>query len=496
MSAPPDKPSFTPYRKWRIGLHVCFLALVVLSVLVMANYLAQDYFLRLQTSSRTKTDLSPLTIKLLNSLTNQVKITLCYDKQDPFYSLVSDLLNQYRQHGSKVSVSVVDYLRDPGLAQKVRTEYNLVNTNKNLIIFDCENRVKLVVGDELSQYVLEQVPNEKEREFRRKPTAFFGERLFTSALLAVTSPKPLVACFLRGHREHSIENTGEDGYSKFATILQQNYIQSEPLLLAGADSVPTNCNLLVIAGPREALSTNELDKIDQYLNQGGRLLVLFRNTSLDTNTGVEITGLDKVLAKWGVDVGREAIQDPIRSAKGWEGDVVVSDFDKKHPVVNPIIDSMLFLIQPRAIGQLKAPAQGPEAPRVDELAFTSPTAFGAADPLHRRRFSLMAAVEKGAVQNVINNRGSTRIVAVGDSCFLDNEWIDGTTADNRQFAGYAANWLLDRTQLLAGIGPRRVEQYKIVMTATQLETAEWILLGGMPGGALLLGGLVWLRRRK
>jgi len=67
---------------------------------------------------------------------------------------------------------------------------------------------------------------------------------------------------------------------------------------------------------------------------------------------------------------------------------------------------------------------------------------------------------------------------------------------NRDFVGYAVNWLLDRTQLLEELGPRPITEYRLVMTKSQLQTAQWILLAGMPGAVLLFGGLVWLRRRK
>ena len=36
----------------------------------------------------------------------------------------------------------------------------------------------------------------------------------------------------------------------------------------------------------------------------------------------------------------------------------------------------------------------------------------------------------------------------------------------------------------------------IAMTRTQLQSAEWILLGAMPGAGLLVGWLVWFRRRR
>ena len=56
-------------------------------------------------------------------------------------------------------------------------------------------------------------------------------------------------------------------------------------------------------------------------------------------------------------------------------------------------------------------------------------------------------------------------------------------AGNREFAGYAINWLLNRAELLEGIGRRPVKEYRIIMTNSQLQSAEWILLAGLPGGS-------------
>ena len=61
-----------------------------------------------------------------------------------------------------------------------------------------------------------------------------------------------------------------------------------------------DCNLLIIAGPRTAFSETELQKIDQYLAQGGRLFVLFNYFSIK-----HPTGLEPILARWGVNVGSD-----------------------------------------------------------------------------------------------------------------------------------------------------------------------------------------------
>ena len=125
--------------------------------------------------------------------------------------------------------------------------------------------------------------------------------------------------------------------------------------------------------------------------------------------------------------------------------------------------------------------------------FTGPKAIAGASG-SPRRYPLAVAVEKQAPPGVITERGATRLVVAGNSFFLANARID--SAGNRDFADSAINWLLDRPQLLEGIGPRPVREYKIMMSNAQLKQARWILLAGLPGGVLLLGGAVRLRRRK
>src|SRR5207245_3116687 len=138
-------------------------------------------------------------------------------------------------------------------------------------------------------------------------------------------------------------------------------------------------------------------------------------------------------------------RDPQNAALG--ADIIVRAF-VPHPVVEPLIGSGLYLIRPRAVSKLNPSTQAADAPRVQEIAFSGPKAFGA-DPSQPQRFPFIAAVEKGAIKGVITERGTTRMVIAGDSCFLANGPI--RSAANRDFAGFALNWLLDRTQLLEGL---------------------------------------------
>lgn len=489
---PKPQPSFSPGHRWRIGFDVVVRTALVLAVVVMVNYLSLYFGRRFFLSSQTRVQLAPQTLAILKALTNHVEVTLYYDKQDDFYPTIVALLNEYRSANPRLSIRAVDYVRDAGEAQKVKEQYNLNSpTDKNLIIFDAgDKHVKIVNGDALVQVKLEQVPNPKEREFRRKPVAFMGEQVFTSMLLAVTTAKPFKAYFLQGHGEPSLADSDNFGYLKFGSILAQNYIAVTDLELNGDSGVPMDCNLLIFAAPTVAhtvpFSEPELQQIEEYLKQGGRLLALFNYDSIRRPTGLE-----PILQRWGVNVVADVVKDP-NTMTGQ--DIKVRRFSQ-HPVVNPLTQLSMQMILPRPIEAVKWQNPPADAPQVEELAFSSEKSKLAGDSAEPpRSYPLIAAVEQKPVAGVANPRGNTRLLVAGDSIFLGNHYIDGGC--NRDFVSYAANWLLDRATLLKGIGPRPVTEYRLLMTRTQQREVRWLLLGALPGAVLLFGCLVWLTRRK
>jgi hypothetical protein len=481
------KPSFTAGRKWGMALHVFILVLVVFSVVAMANYLSRDFYLRSNWSTHTKWQLSPRTVQYIASITNRVHVTVYYRKDDQLFSTIIELLKEYKGLNHRIDIETVDYQRDPATAQKIKTRYKLgAASEKDLVIFDSAGVVFPVEGKWLADREIETVQGGKEPSYRYKITGFRGETLFTGAFMKVTSPVRRKAYLLQGHGEHRMDSSQEHfGYIKFASAVGRNCVEVQPLSLLGTNPVPADCDLLIIAGPSVALADSELEKIDKYLDQGGRLFSLFDADSLH-----KVTGLEKILAKWGVTVGTFVVRDPAHSVKG--ADIAVGSFSK-HVMVNPLVGSGLDLIQPRPIRGAKERARAADAPRVEEVAFTSDDAFADADPSRKHtRFPLIVTVEKGAIEGVTG--GTTRIVVVGDSYFLSDEMIDvGANAD---FVDGAINWLLDRPELLKGIGPRHVDTYLLEMTSSQMQVAQLVLLAAMPGSVLALGVLVWLSRRK
>ena len=83
-------------------------------------------------------------------------------------------------------------------------------------------------------------------------------------------------------------------------------------------------------------------------------------------------------------------------------------------------------------------------------------------------------------------------MVLGESMLLTNGVLDSDA--NRDFAGFCVSWLLDRPQSLA-IGPRPLKEWRLSLSRRQVNLMQWSLLAALPGGVLLLGLLVWSRRR-
>ena len=228
----------------------------------------------------------------------------------------------------------------------------------------------------------------------------------------------------------------------------------------------------------------ELAKIAAYLKQGGRMLALLTVRS----------GLESVLGDWGVMVGDNRVMDLDKNFLFGTGTFLTANLFA-HPIMNPLASDKkrILMVFPRAVDKVENSAKIPGAPEVTRLAETSPS--GIDDEKHAGAYTLMVAVEQGGIQGVNSPGGrGTRIVVAGDSDFLDDQVID--SEGNHVFANLALNWLLQRPQImLSSLGPRPIKEYKLYMTKAQTQAIRWLFLAGLPGGVLLLGGLVWLRRR-
>lgn len=483
-------PSFSTGRRWFIGFHVLLAVVAVAAILGMVNYLSLRHFIRHNVSEKGEGQLTATTLQVIKSLTNDVRVIIYFNPEEPLYPYVSAMLKEYAALSPHIKLESVNYATQPAKATEIITQFGLNQGTRDVVIFSANNRSESVSQGQLSDLDMSALIQGKSKEVKRK--AFKGELYFTSKLLAVSSAKPYVAYYLSGHGEHDPRQDSEMGYQKFAELLVNNYVHVKALDLQRTNDVPADCDFLIIAGPRYEPATVELERIDKYLSTGGRLMLLMNLRSAP--------GWERLMAKWGVAMGSDVVFDPPNMQE--RGTLMVDNMGS-HAVTQS--KERIYMLNPRSVGKVPGAVQADSA-QVTELFATGPAGVAhtdfrkgvllpAAHPNDRKgEIPLGVAVEKGGLRNVSLQRGSTRLIVVGDSTMLANLYM--VAPGNEEFARQSINWLLDRSFLLGSIGPRAFTEYQLSVSDSQRTVLRWILLGAMPGGVFVLGLLVWLRRQR
>jgi len=485
MSDPQQLASFSPTVRGAISRRVILAAVVATVCVVLANLLALRNPAQIVLTQSADHSLSPLTKNVLRSLTNEVRVVVLFDRQADLFEPVKNLLTEYERTSPKLKLELIDIARDPTRAEAVQQELKMsVNSPENRVIFAANNTAKAISQSELSILDFSEFINT--REARR--THFVGEQLFTSAIAAVTQGRQTKVGFVIGHGEHKASDTGGQwGYSKFANILQQKDLHLQEIPLTGTNSIPADCRMLIVAGPRTPYSRDELAKLREFVGTGGSLFTLFNFYSLQRPTGLE-----NFLADYDFEIGFNQVSDSKNEQSGQGGLLLVDDLGS-HPITKPILGSRLQLLLPRSVGFPEA--ENDESPPGSILAHSSDAGQavgqiqGNKGSVEREgRIPLIAAK-----LHANDGQPPARLVVAGDSLFLGNSAIEAGA--NRDFASLAVNWLLEREHLLA-IAPRTVTEYRIELSRAEMTSVTWLLLLVLPGGTLGLGLLWWRRQMK
>ena len=477
--------SFSPIVRGAIFRRVILAVTTMVVCVVLANLLALRNPAQVVLTQSANHSLSPLTKNVLGGLTNDVRVVVLFDRQADLFESVKNLLTEYERMSPRLKIELVDPARDLGRAEAVQQELRLpVSSPENRVIFATNNSTKAINESELS--ILDFSEFMDTREARR--THFVGEKLFTSAIVVVSEGRQTKVSFVTGHGEHKASDTGGQwGYSKFANILKQKGLILKDISLAGTNSVPTESQLLIIAGPRTPYSSGELSKLREFVETGGSLLTLFNFYSLQRSSGLE-----KFLADYDFEIGLNQVSDSKNEQSGQGGLLLVDDLGS-HPITKPILGSRLQMLLPRSVGLPEEESEEPSP--VDNIAYSSK----AGQAVTQRQGNKGTVEKKGKIPliaaklHINESQSPARIVVAGDSLFLGNSAIEAGA--NRDFASLAVNWLLERDHLLE-IAPRPVTEYRINLTSAEMTWITWLLLLVLPGGTLAIGLLWWRRQMK
>jgi hypothetical protein len=499
MNGGPERPSYEPGRVWSAGFNVFGGLVALLALVAMVNYLAATRLhWRHDLLASRRPQLSPLTVGTLAALTNDVTAVVLFSPGSDLFRHVDGLLREYALRSPRLKVQVVDYVRDVALATAIKSKYGLGKNTGDLVVFDAGGgRFRTVDDSEMSTYDanVKAMLQGRTNEIRR--VAFRGEALFTSALAGLAEGTQLRAYFLQGHGES--DPASEDdahGHSRLVRLLSEKNVESR-ILTNVLSGIPADASLVILPGPTQPLLPNEVSALASYLGRGGRMLVTFPMETVRRRGGLE-----ELMETWGVYLPAQFASDEQASLNGF--DLVASSYGS-HPVTIPLTraSASVHFQAPRVVVPIPGDRLPADAPKSVALVMTGPegrtlSEFNGRELSfvegrdRRGEVPMAVASEKGGVSGLSAARGTARLIVIGDATLFANGRIN--SAANRDFAALSVNWLLDRQQSLA-IGPRSISEYRLNLTGSQMRLVTVALLGGLPGTALVLGFVVWFRRR-
>lgn len=306
-----------------------------------------------------------------------------------------------------------------------------------------------------------------------------GERACMSVIERVSLPfRRSCVYWTKGHGEASFDDYGPFGLSNISRDLALDGYGNKTIDLTSGDAIADDCALVVVAGAKNEFSAAEMNRLRNYLegrggrSEGGRLLVL-----LDS---AESGGLSTLLSEWGI----RPMAASLPNARTLSGtDVVVRDFATNHVVSAPFVGQQMVLDDPVSFGESAAAESASAADRrqYSPLVGVDGTC-------------LAAAVEWGEGGSKLALR-PTRIVAVGDTGFVQNAPLRKYANANRDFFLNAVKYLSGRDVMTQS----GVEPDLLVSGMDRDERTRFAICSGVafPSAMfLLLSVLVMSRRRK
>jgi ABC-type uncharacterized transport system involved in gliding motility auxiliary subunit len=449
-------------RQTRYGATATLYTIIVIAVLVMVNWLANRYNKSYDTTSNKRFTLSQETKKVVGGLKSDATITYI-DKASNF-GQAKGMLDRYANLSPKIHLQYIDAQKQPTVARSYGIRF---------------------LG---TAYV--------EIGQRREEAKGLTEEGITGAFLKDLKGVRKV-CFVSGSKEHALDETQENGLSRYKTLLERDNYQVEPVSLIDKTEIPKDCTVLVIAGPKLDYTPNEVTAIKNYVESGGRAMFLI-DPPLDFGREhiAQNEGLLKLLQGWGVTPANDLVleQNAMAQLFGFGPEIPLVSKYESQPIVNDLKGAYTGFPVSRSLEVKNA-----DKTTVDKLFSTTDRAIATtrlntnevnpADPANKKGPFVLGAA---GTYNTGKPNNPGRFVVIGSSGFVDNAMIG--FQGNRDLAVNAVNWLSSDEDLIS-IRPKEPEDRRLNATQRQMSTFMYADLIAIPLLIIVWGVSILLKRR-
>jgi ABC-type uncharacterized transport system involved in gliding motility auxiliary subunit len=440
-------------RSGRLGTNTVILSIAVIAILAIVNFLGYRHHKRVDLTAEGLYTLSDQSKKVLGGLQKDVKV-IRFDKTDD--QRLSDLMSEFKYAGRRISYERIDPQQRPEIAR----QYNIQQMGETIVA---------------SGERIERPQNTNEQDL-------------INAIMKVTRDKLKTICFLEGHGEKDMAGSDAEGLGSIDRSLKSENYETKTVNLVSSNQVPSECSVLVAAGPKKTLFPQEVAMIGKYLDEGGKVFLM-----IDPETD---PGLGDVLKAWNITVGNDTVIDVSGVGRlfGTGPAVPLVGNYGSHPITKDMTRTATFFPFARSV-KTGDSARGEIV--FTDLLKTSEASWAETDLKgDQAKFDegqdTKGPINLGVAASKKIGEKEARLVVVGDSDFASNNYF--RLAGNADLFLNTTNWLAQDEDLIS-IRPKSATNRSVTMTASQQRWLFWLTVLLMPLAVIGTGAYVWWKRR-
>ena len=461
------------------GSYSMAMAAVFIVIVVVINMIVgaiPSKYSQLDVSSSKLYTIGDETKKVLKALDKDVTIyqIAASGSED---DTISNLLSRYKDESKHIKVEV----KDPVVNPKFASEYTTDDLASNSLIVVCGDRNKVINYNDMYSSSVDY------NTWQQTTTGFDGEGQITSAIGYVTSEDLPIMYTLSGHGEKDLD-------SSFKEDIQKANIDIKELNLLTEGKVPDDADCLMIVSPTSDISEEEKTELLDYLEAGGKAMIFsdYTEESMDN--------FDAVLKNYGVERTEGIViegdsqhyaQMPYYLVPTVNSTDAVSDFASKG----------YYVLMPYAQG-IKKTDDVRDTVTINSLLTTSDSAYSKVDvnsgTIEKTDDDIDGPFDLGvSITETLDDDKETQIVYYTSSNLMDSQINQMVSGGNEQMIMSSLSWMCssDETSTIS-VPSKNLQISYLTLTAYDVSFWKIMVMGIIPVVFLVMGFMVWLKRRK
>ena len=394
-----NKQDFWNRRSTQAGTNAAVSTLALLIIIGLINFLGVRYSLRLDLTENQLFTLSPQSQTIIQNLSQPLKVWIFDRNVDPD---IQTLLENYQRYGDNFQYEFVD----PDIQVQLRERFSVQSNGEIYLEYGGKKQlvqsVDKTIGNRLSEVQL------------------------TNAIERIKRDRTPLVYFLQGHGEPQLEGD-KNSLSVAVKSLSDKGYTVKPLNLATSGKIPDRPDVIIIPGPIRKLFPQEVTTLQNYLKDGGSLLLM-----LIPKTDPQLTPL---LKDWGIELDDRFIIDAsgAGSILGFGPAAPLITTYGNHPITEQFGNGISIFPESRPIAIKKV--EGVEA---TPLVITDPKTWAerniaATEIAFNQKEDIQGPLNVGfaLTRNQSSGKDTTqkpstqsRLAIFGSSTFITNGWFE------------------------------------------------------------------------